>query len=244
MMRMKRFSLLSAAVTGVLLALVPASASAAIIELGATKTPIVAPTCPKGAAGASCTIILTQVSAVQTIRDSVTYPTTIKKAGYLVAWTIGLSRLSSNAKSARTAIHFLDTTYGGTTQAGISVLKPVGNKSLRRWQVVAQSPVLHLQPWLGYVVQFPLSTPLAVKPGEVVGLTVPTWAPVLSIDLPTKSFAYRQSRSANCPKPAASSQAQVTIGANTRYICDYPGTRLEYSATEVTSPSAPTNQLH
>ncbi len=244
MENMKRPLLVTAAVVAALLALVPAAASAQIVELGATKTPLVAPTCPSGVTGASCTIILTQVSAIETIRDGVTYPTTITKAGYLVAWTIGLSRLSSNAKTAHNAIHFLDGTYGGNAQAGISVLKPVGNKSVRRWQVVAQSPILHLQPWLGYVVQFPLSTPLAVKPGEVVALTVPSWAPVLSIDLPTGNFAYRQSRGTNCTKPAASSQAQLTVGASTRYLCNYPGTRLEYSATEVTTPTAPKNQIH
>jgi hypothetical protein len=28
----------------------------------------------------------------------------------------------------------------------------------------------------------------------------------------------------------------VTVGQNARYVCDYPGTRVEYSATEVTDP--------
>ena len=244
MKSMKRSLLVTVGAVGALSALIPAAASAQIVELGATKTPLVAPTCPKGVTGASCTIILAQVSALETIRDGVTYPTTIKKAGYLVAWTIGLSRLSTSNKTALSAVHYLDTTYHGTTRAGISVLKRAGKKSLHRWQVVAQSPIVHLQPWLGYVVQFPLSTPLAVKPGEVVGLTVPTWAPVLSIDLSTGSFAYRQSRATKCSPPPSSQEAQLTVGASTRYTCDYPGTRLEYSATEVMTPTAPKNQIH
>ena len=28
----------------------------------------------------------------------------------------------------------------------------------------------------------------------------------------------------------------MTVGQNARYVCDYPGTRVEYSATEVTDP--------
>jgi hypothetical protein len=212
--------------------------------LGATKTPIVAPACPKGATGSSCTIILTESTAVQTVRDSVSYPTTVTKAGYLVAWTIGLSRLSTNSTTARNAIHYLDSTYGGNARAAITVLAPVGSKRLRRWQVVAQSPIVHLQPWLGYIVQFPLLTPLRVRAGDTVALSVPTWAPVLSIDLPAAAFAYRQSRTTGCTTAASTEQAQLTIGATAQYLCNYPGTRLEYSATEVTSPGVPDNQLH
>jgi hypothetical protein len=88
-----------------------------------------------------------------------------------------------------------------------------------------------------------LTASIPVVPGEVVGLTVPTWAPVLSFGLPSKKFAYRQSRKANCNRPAASTQAQLTIGATATYGCDYPGTRAEYSATEVTNPVPPKVQI-
>jgi len=37
----------------------------------------------------------------------------------------------------------------------------------------AQGPVVQLQRYLGYVVQFPLSTPIPVRAGEAIGLTVP-----------------------------------------------------------------------
>ena len=64
---------------------------------------------------------------------------------------------------------------------------------------------------------------------------MPTWAPVLSIQLPATKFAYRQSRVANCAAPPASSQAQA-VKKTAIYKCNYPGTRVEYSATEVTNP--------
>jgi 6-phosphogluconolactonase (cycloisomerase 2 family) len=75
-----------------------------------------------------------------------------------------------------------------------------------------------------------------VTRGETIALTTPTWAPVLSIDLSTDHFAYRQSRSRNCNSPPSTTQAQTQVGQGTRYVCDYPGTRVEYSATEVTNP--------
>lgn len=242
MENMKRYLVAAAAL--LLTAVVPSSASATTIELGAlTASPLVAPSCPKGVTPANCTIILTQVTAVETVRSGVTYPTTVAKAGRIVAFTLGLSRLSSNRATAKSDIHYLDQTYGGTTQAAITVLRPTGAKSLREWKVVATSPIFHLQPYLGQIAQFPLTSSLAVSAGDVIALTTPTWAPVLSIQQPTKKFAYRQSRTANCNSPPMTSQAQLTIGETASYICDYPGTRAEYSATEITNPVA-TNPIH
>ncbi|HUA47828.1 MAG TPA: hypothetical protein VMA77_21495 [Solirubrobacteraceae bacterium] len=214
----------------------PASAIATITELGATTTPLVAPICPKGVSASQCTIILTRATALETIRDNIAYPSTVKQAGRLVAFTVGLSALSSTATTAQSDITFLDKTYGGDPQIEITVLKRVGKKNAWTWQVVESSPLVDVQPYLGQVAQFPLTTSLPVVRGETIALTTPTWAPVLSIDLSTSHFAYRQSRSRNCNNPPATSQAQVTVGSSTRYTCDYPGTRVEYSATEVTNP--------
>jgi hypothetical protein len=233
---MKRLSWITGVLSVAAVALVPASASAALIELGATTSPVVAPACPKSVAPANCTIILTEMTALETVRDGLAYPTTVKQAGKIVAFTVGLSALSSNRNTAKSDIHFLDATYGGTTQVALTVLKPTGAAKLRKWTVVAQTPVFHVQPYLGQVVQFPLDTSLSVVPGETVALTTPTWAPVLSINLSSKRFAYRQSRTNNCNKPPATTQAQLRTGATAHYSCDYPGTRVEYSATEITSP--------
>jgi hypothetical protein len=244
MIDMKRSSLVSAPAIAIGLLLVPAAAYAAIVELGATTaTPLVSYMCPTTIKPASCTIILTRATALETVRDRNSYPTKVTKAGNIVAFTVGLSRLSTNTSTARSDISFLDHTYGGTTQVAITVLKQVGRQSQRRWQVVAQSPIFHVQPYLGEVVQFPLATSIPVVPGEVIALTTPTWAPVLVINQPSSRFAYRQSRSANCNNPPSSSQAQLRMNQSATYTCNYPGTRVEYSATEVTAPVA-ANPIH
>jgi hypothetical protein len=237
MPEMKRLCMLIAAAAALCAATAPASASAAIVELGATSTPLVAPACPPGVTPANCKIILTQVTALETISDGVAYPTKVKKAGSIVAFTVGLSRLSSDRATAKSDIHFLDQTYGGTARAAITVLRPVGAKKLRQWVVTAESPVFHLQPYLGQVVQLALPAPLPVRPGDAVALTTPTWAPVLAIQLPSAKFAYRQSRTNNCGVPPATNQAQA-VKQVASYKCNYPGTRLEYSATEITAPVA------
>ena len=232
---MKRSLLAIAGAIGLGAAL-PASAGATTVELGVSTTPLVAPTCPKGVATAQCLIILPETTALETIRDNVAYPSTVKQAGRIVAFTVGLSALSSNPTTAQSDVKFLDSTYGGDAQVELTVLKLVGPKNQRNWQVVESSPLVDVQPYLGQVAQFPLTTSLPVVRGETIALTTPTWAPVLSIDLSTTHFAYRQSRSRNCAHPPASTQAQVTVGQSTRYVCDYPGTRVEYSATEITNP--------
>jgi hypothetical protein len=246
---MKHFSLVTAGLIATVMALAPASASATIVELGQTATPIAPPACPKGVSLSQCFIILTRTTAVQTTSDGVRYPTTVKKNGWIVAFTVGLSRLSSDAKTERSVLHTLDQAYGGTPQVSITVLKP-GLKN--KYTVAAQSQTFHVLPFLGQVLQEPLSLPptftqftaLPVKAGDIIGLTIPTWAPVLAYNLSTTKFTYRQSRTSNCSHAAASETAQLTVGESTRYLCEYSGTRVEYSATEVVNNPYPKTYVH
>jgi hypothetical protein len=218
-----------------------ATASAATlggtVQLGATKTPLVAPACPPNVSTTNCTIILTRVTALETARDGVGYPTRVRKAGRITSFTVGLAQLSTDKNTLSSTIQYLNSTYGGAARVGITVLRQGPWKRHQyRWTTVASSPMYLLQPYLGSVVQIPLANTIEVKPGEAIALTTPTWAPVLSIDVDAKAFAYRQSRVWNCPKPPSSDQAALTVGKVQNYRCNYPGTRLEYTATEALYP--------
>jgi hypothetical protein len=249
MTMMKRFSLLTAAVTALTLGLAPGAATAKLVELGQTSTPIAAPACPTGVSPSQCFIILTRTTAIQATSDGLAYPTTVKQDGFVVAFTVGLSRLSSNAATEKNYLHVLDSAYGGTPQLALTVLEP-GPR--HKYTVAAQSATFHLIPFLGSVLNEPLSLPpsftqftaLKVKKGDVLALTIPTWAPVLSYNLNATKFVYRQSRKANCKHAAAGQTAQVTVGASTQYLCTYGGTRVEYSATEVTTTGYPKTYVH
>jgi hypothetical protein len=227
---MKRFSPVVLAVVAALAAIVPAGAGATVLEIGATTTPLASPTCPPNVSKANCTIILTETTALQTASDGLAYPTTITRPGRIVAFTLGLAKLS------KTDIAGLDSSYGGTSQVAITVLRP--GKSRFFTVTAEQSPAIHVQPWFGHVVQFPLSTTLPVKAGDVVALTVPTWAPVLTINLPRRQFQYRASRASGCASFNIQT-AQLTIGSMAQYRCFYVATRVEYTATEVTTPPVP-----
>ncbi len=206
------------------------------VQLGGTQIPVRPPVCPVGVQPQNCLIVMTRATALETITNGNGYPTAVKQPGEIVAFTVGLAQLSSNPKTAATFIKTLNSNYGGAPQAALTVLKP-GPKSL--WTVIAVSPIVRLQPYLGYVVQFPLTTPIPVIKGEAIALSVPTWAPILAYGLGSKAYSYRQSREFNCTKPGAQQNAQLKVGQSTRYLCAYPGTRAEYSATELTTPVAP-----
>jgi hypothetical protein len=214
--------------------LIPAVASAKSIEVGQTATALAPPACPAGVSQTDCRIVLPQVTVLATISDGTNYPTTITKPGLISALSLGISGLSTNASQVKSDLTYLEGKYGGGPTAQVSILRPVGLPAKNRWRVAAQSEVIQLLPYLGQVAQFPLTTPLPVVPGEVVALTVPTWAPVLAIDLTGSKFAYRKANTATCKSVTT---AQLLIGQLSNYGCRYSGTRAEYSVTELLSPT-------
>ena len=209
------------------------------VGLGAPKTAIKAPACPTGVKPQNCLIVMTRSTGVPTLIDGVKGPMKVNKTGEIVSFTVGLAQLSSNPTTQASYIKNLNSLYGGVAEAQLTVLKYANNQ---RWTVVAQGPLEHLQPYLGYIVQFPLTQPIPVTSGETIALTVPTWAPILSYQLTATSYAYRQSRSTACgvAVKAPTQSAQLVVGETTYYGCFYPGTRVEYGATELINPVAPT----
>jgi hypothetical protein len=242
---MKRISLAIAAGLSALCVIAPGVASAQIVELGQTSSsPVTQPACPPGVSLSNCVIVLTRTTAVQTETNGVLNPTKVTKDGWIVAFTVGLSRLTSDAKTELGLLKNLDGMWGGPPQIVLTVLKP-GPKN--KYTVAAQSATFHVLPFLGSVLQEPLSLPptfttmtaLPVKKGDVIGLTVLTWAPVLTYNLTSNKYSYRQSRRANCTHAAAGQTAQTTVGTTQQYLCDYTGTRVQYSATEVVNRPYP-----
>lgn len=229
------------AVVAALAVLVPAAASAQELQVGVTASPLITPTCPPGVSANNCTIVLTQVTAFETLRDSVPDPTTITQSGVISAFSVGLA---GTATITADDIAYLNKTYGGVPEVQLTVLRPVGTPAAPSYRVAAQSPVFKVQSQLGQIAEIPLVSPLPVVRGELLALTVPTWAPVLSFDLSTTAFSYSQSRKqtitssgSSCNSSAGANLAQATIGELSNYSCNYLGTRVEYSALEITTPT-------
>lgn len=206
------------AATCTALGLVPATAGAKIIEVGATTEPMV-PACP----GKPCLAVSRTTgyqAKVGTNRGLMTIPAN----GRIVAWTVVLSKPSD------TQVKFFNQTLGGPAQAGITILK-VG-KYLND-VVKASGPLVSLQEYFGSVAQFPLPTSIPVRKGDLVALTVPTWAPALQVGLGGDT-SWRASRDRTQCKDTQTQTAQLKKGDKQQYYCLYRTARLSYTATLVT----------
>ena len=199
-------------------AAVPATASARIIEVGQAATEAV-PTCP-----ANPCLAVSRTTGYQTkvVDSRAVY--VIPRAGKIVAWTVRLGA------PTRRQIAFFDDNFG-TASAGLSVVRR-GDRLFGR--VRSQTPIVQLADYFGQTVQFPLDRPLNVRRGEIIALTVPTWAPALST-LTEDGSSWRASRALNRCDDTDRQTAQLTVGALTQYRCLYKA-RLTYTATLITNP--------
>lgn len=219
---MRRFSAAAAAITA--LALLPAAANAKVIEIGATPTQAV-PACP----GAPC-LAVSRTTGYQAKVGENRGLMTVPANGRIVAWTIGLSK--PNAAQVK----FFTSQLGGPAQAGLTVLK-VGR--YLNDTVKAQGPLVSLAPYFGSFAQFPLATAIPVRKGDLIALTVPTWAPALQVGL-TGDTSWRASRSRNKCKDNKTQTAQLNVGDKQQYYCLYRTARLVYTATLITYPKKTT----
>ena len=201
----------------------PAVAPARIIEIGrATEAEeLPQPSCPRSPCFAVSRTTGYQAK-VGTNRGLARVPAN----GRIVAWSIRLS------KPGPRQVAFFNERLGGPPQAGISILRP-GKRLFGR--VVAQSPLVMLEPFLGQSVQFPLETSIPVKRNSIVGLSVPTWAPALATGLGADT-SWRASRPAGDCDDTSTQTAQTDIRDLAQYRCLYQRVRLSYSATLITDP--------
>jgi hypothetical protein len=203
----------------------PAIAPATLSEVGVigATTPVTMPSCP-----ASPCLAVSRTTGFQVKVGSQTNILSVPRPGTIVAWTIILG------KPNPTQIKFFDAHEGGISEAGIAILRPQKKPNLT-YKLISQSPLVKLEPYFGKTAQFPLASTLEVKKGDVIALTVPSWAPALAL-----GFANTTSWRAARPKTSCSSTStqtvQTTLGTNVQYFCLYRTARLTYSATLISTP--------
>jgi hypothetical protein len=221
---MKRISM--AFLASLLLALLlPAGAPATLSEVGVIPptSPETVPSCP----GSPC-LAVSRTTGFQVKVATVHNPLMVPRDGSVVAWTIMLGKPNA------TQIKFFNSNEGGTSEAGIAILRPQPKPNLT-YKLIAQSPLVKLQPYFGKTAQFPLASTIAVKKGDVVALTVPSWAPALALGF-GKDTSWRASRPKGQCTTTSTQTTQMQLGTNVQYFCLYQTARLTYSATLVSTP--------
>lgn len=201
--------------------LVPAIAPAELSELGTVEQGT-QPACP----AKPCLAVSRTTGYQVKVGDSrALYE--VKQDGRIVAWTITLG------KPGKSQTKYFDENLGGEAQAQLTVIRP-GNKLYAR--VLAQGEPQKLAPYFGSTVQFALEKSIPVKKGNIVALTVPTWAPALAVGQPATS-SWRGSRGKGECDSFSKPTAQTETGNVARWYCLYKTARLTYSATIVSDPT-------
>ena len=205
--------------------LLPAGAPATLSEVGVIPptSPETVPSCP----GSPC-LAVSRTTGFQVKVATVHNPLMVPRDGSVVAWTIMLGKPNA------TQIKFFNSNEGGTSEAGIAILRPQPKPNLT-YKLIAQSPLVKLQPYFGKTAQFPLASTIAVKKGDVVALTVPSWAPALALGF-GKDTSWRASRPKGQCTTTSTQTTQMQLGTNVQYFCLYQTARLTYNATLVSTP--------
>src|SRR3954471_14970527 len=179
------------------------------------------------------------VTGFQSIADGIARPYEAPYDGKIVAWSITLAKPSTTeTKTTTNEVGFFNDFLGAPAEARIGVLRPVEGTKPPKYTLVRQSPIEVLNPYFGSTPVFALDHPLTVLQGQVVALTVPTWAPMFAFNVSAEN-TWRGSR---LPEHCSSKEdiqnghPQQGVGKTKTYGCYYSEARLLYTATLVKKP--------
>jgi len=188
------------------------------------------PTCPKENCQATG-----KVSGYQFSVDGERRLFKVPTDGRMVAWSIEL------ANPDKLSQEFFETNltrkgYGGDPYARIGVLKRVDAKKPNSFKLVKQTPAVNLTNSLGRTPIFTLGKTLKLKKGQIVALSVPTWASNF-VAGDSSSTQWRASRDSDkCDLSPGhddnreATKPQMNVGSVREYGCRYTGERLLYKA--------------
>lgn len=196
------------------------SAQREFVVLG-DSGPMPAARCPEQCLGVAT------VTGFQTTLAGMSAPYRVPFDGEITAWKLGLG------KPSRSQREFFETRFGDRPTAGLAVLKKVRVDGKVRYLLRKRSPIEGLNRVLGTVASFKLKNPIRVNRGNLIALTVPTWAPAMAMPdgITATSDAWRTSRSARtCSQQISTktSRPQQKIGSKRPYGCLFDNARLLY----------------
>ena len=222
MMKRTKIAILASAMLALAL---PAVAPAKLTEVGVigSTNPATVASCP-----ASPCLAVSRTTGFQVKVATVRNPMGVPSSGTIVAWTITLGKPNA------TQIKYFNANEGGPSEAALAILRPQPKPNLT-YKLIAQSPLLKLQPYFGETAQFPLETTIPVKKGDEIALTVPTWAPELALGFGNDT-SWRASRPKKQCTTTNTQTAHTQLNASLQYYCLYQTARLTYSATLISTP--------
>jgi hypothetical protein len=154
-------------------------------------------------------------------------PFLVPHDGTIKHWTLTLAQPTNSQRT------FFNGFFGTPPEARLAILRRVPSTDPPRYVLRSQGSIKVLSPYLGQTVEFGAN--LKVEKGDIIGLTVPTWAPAFAQNL-SASNVWRASREPEACKNSTDirqGEPQMKVGSRATYGCKYTTARLLYTATLV-----------
>ncbi|MGN6586366.1 MAG: hypothetical protein ACTHKT_02685 [Solirubrobacterales bacterium] len=180
------------------------------------------PSCP----GLPCQAI-GSVTGFQVNNGQTQLPFRVPRDGTIKAWTLTLAQPTNSQRS------FFNGFFGTPPEARLAILHRVPATNPPRYVLRRQGSIKVLSPYLGQTVKFGAN--LKVEKDDIIGLTVPTWAPAFAQELSADNV-WRASREEGTCKNATDirqGEPQEKPGSRATYGCKSTTARLLYTATLV-----------
>ena len=200
-----------------------ARAPATTVTLGQTAT-VPDPSCPELPCQAIGSVTGFQINNGQT-----RLPFLVPHDGRIKEWTLTLAQPTNKQRS------FFNGFFGTPPEARLSIVRRVPGTNPPRYNLRSQGSIKVLTPYLGQTVSFGSS--LKVEKGDIVAISVPTWAPAFSQGLAASNvwLASREPGTCTNSTDIRDGEPQETVGRRATYGCRYTTARLLYTATLVES---------
>src|SRR3954466_3237771 len=109
------------------------------------------------------------VTGFQVDNGQTKLPLTVPHDGTIKAWTLTLAQPTNSQRT------FFNGFFGTPPEARLAILRRIGGTRPPRYALRSQGSIKVLSPYLGQTVEFGAN--LKVEKGDIIGLSVPTWAP-------------------------------------------------------------------
>ncbi|MEA2390388.1 MAG: hypothetical protein QOK31_497 [Solirubrobacteraceae bacterium] len=188
------------------------------------------PSCP----GTACRV-MTKTTGYNRAALGTRAPDTVPSTGHITSFSVRLGKPSAAQRAA------FDGRFGSPAQVGIAILRHRKTRTHQTYKAVHVSGVFAVNHRFGQAVVFHLARSLPAKKGDVVAITVPTWAPILAVNL-NSSNSWRSARRPHAGRGKAPDHgrgcnnfdqrtAHTRVGTYKDYLCQYSTAALVYSAT-------------
>jgi hypothetical protein len=148
--------------------------------------------------------------------------------GRLVAWSMHLAN-PTNDEEQFFGNFFENQSFGKDPSARIAVIK---REQSRNYRLKRQSPAVNLDGLHdGRIHQFTLNNSLKIRAGDLLAITIPTWAAFFAHELNHGENIWRSSRQGgqcNSDADIKNGSPHQDVGSTRQYGCDYSGARLLY----------------